>query len=147
MPELIRSVVTRARIYFHDRRQSPRLRVRLMFTLSIPRPQNGNGSGKSTHFLNGHTRDISPKGLALLVPNVHLNGRHLATEGYGLDINLQIGIEPAIRMLVIPERYERLEETELGCGYLIAARIAKIDDGDCQRYLNFISEGLARDAA
>jgi hypothetical protein len=143
MPELIRSVVTRARVYFHDRRQSPRLRVRLLFKVSIPRPINGNGSGKPAHCLNGHTRDISAKGLALLVPHVHLNGRHLATDGCGLEVRLEIGSE-IMQMLVMPERYERLDEAELGCAYLIGARIVKIDEGDRHRYLSYITEGLAR---
>lgn len=145
MPELIRSVVTRARIFFHDRRQSPRLRVRLMFTVSIPRPTNGNGSSKSTQCLNGHTRDICADGLALLVSHVHLNGRHLAADGCGLEVRLELGSENPIRLLVQPERYERLDEPELGCAYLIGARIVKIEEDDRLRYLNYISEGLARD--
>ena len=144
MPELIRSVVTRARTYFSDRRQSPRLRVRLMFTVSIPRPTNGNGSSKPSHFLNGHTRDISAKGLGLLVPQVHLNGRHFAAEGCSLEVRLQIGSETAVQMLVRPERYERLDEAELGCAYLIGARILKIEEETRHRYLNYINEGLAR---
>ncbi|MGZ8842187.1 MAG: PilZ domain-containing protein [Pyrinomonadaceae bacterium] len=147
MPELIRSVVTRARVFFHDRRQTPRLQVRLIFTVSIPHPTNGNGSHKPTHFLNGHTRDISAKGLALLVPQVHLNGRHFAAEGCGLELRLQMGSDTAVQMLVMPERYERLDEAELGCSYLIGARIVKIDEETRHRYLNYISEGLARDAA
>ena len=147
MPELIRSVVTRARIFFHDRRQSPRLHVRLMFTVSISRPQNGNGSSRSTHVLNGHTRDICANGLALLVPNVHLNGRHLAAEGCGLEVRLEIGTGPAIKMLVVAERYERLDEPELGCAYLIGARLVSIEEADRHRYLSYINEGLARDEA
>ena len=144
MPELIRSVVTRARIYFHDRRQSPRLRVRLMFTVSISRPLIGNGSTKSAHVLSGHTLDICASGLSLLVPNVHLNGRHLAAEGCGLEVRLEIGTGPALKMLVVPERYERLDEPELGCGYLIAARLVTIEEADRHRYLSYINEGLAR---
>lgn len=146
MPELIRSVVNRARIYFHDRRQSPRLRVRLMFTVSIPRPANGNGSSKPAPCLNGHTRDLSADGLALLVPSVHLNGRHLATDGCGLEVRLSLGIENPIRLLVKPERYERLDESELGCGYIIGARIVEIDEGDRDRYLSYVTEGIAREA-
>lgn len=143
MPELIRSVVSRARTYFQDRRQSSRLRVRLMFRLSIPRPLNLNGSTKPRHFLTGHTRDISADGLALLVPHAHLNGRHLAADGCSLEVRLNLGDDVTIQMLVLPERYERLDEGELGCAYLIGARIVKIDEADRHRYLNYISNGLA----
>lgn len=146
MPELIRSVVSRARIYFHDRRQSPRLRARLMFTVSIPRPTNGNGNGSSkpTHFLSGHTRDISSSSLALLVPFVHLNGRHLTADGCTLEVRLDLGAEARIRILVVPERYERLDEPELGCAYLIGARIVGMDEPDRNLYLSYVTEGLAR---
>jgi hypothetical protein len=47
-------------------------------------------------------------------------------------------------MLVVSRRYERLEESELGCDYLIGARIVQIDDEDRQRYMSFINEGLER---
>ena len=153
MPELIRSVVSRARNYLKDRRQSPRLRVRLMFTVSLPRPQNGNGLSrpqngnglsKPTHFLTGHTRDVSVHGMALLVSSIHMNGRHLAADGLALDVRLNLGDGHIIRMQVTPERYERLDEREMGCAYLIGVRIVKVDEDDRQLYENFISNALAR---
>src|SRR5215510_2778719 len=123
MPELIRSAVSRMRLYFKDRRESPRLRTRLVFSVSIHRTTNGNGHRKSAHCIQGHTRDISADGLALLVPQVHLDGYHLAAERRELEVRLEFGGQPAVRMIVIPRRYEPLDEPELGCGYLIGAQI------------------------
>ena len=91
MPELVRSVVSRVRVYFKDRRQSPRLRVRLLFAVSIDRAGNGNGSGRRAQGLMGHTRDISCNGLALLVPQVHVDGHHLAADGRELEVRLEMG--------------------------------------------------------
>ncbi len=142
MPELIRSAVSRVHLYFKDRRQCARLRTRLVFTISIVQPANGNRGSRATPCLKGHTRDISSDGLALLVPQICLNGHHLATGGQELEVRLESGSEAPIRMLVVPRRYERLEEAELGCAYLIGARIVKLDEADRLRYLNFISEGL-----
>ena len=141
MPELVRSVVSRVRVYFKDRRQSPRLRVRLVFSVGIKREVNGNGSNRRAKTLQGHTRDVSVKGMALLVPQAHLDGHHLAAEGE-LKVELQIGSGDPISMNVAPRRYERLEETELGCAYLIGVRIMKINETDQARYLSFIREGL-----
>ena len=141
MPELVRSVVSRVRVYFKDRRQSPRLRVRLVFSVGIKREVNGNGSNRCAKTLQGHTRDVSAKGMALLVPQAHLDGHHLAAEGE-LKVELQIGSGDPISMNVAPRRYERLEETELGCAYLIGVRIMKINETDQARYLSFIQEGL-----
>jgi hypothetical protein len=143
MPELIRSVVSRMRLYVNDRRQSPRVRVRLLFTLSIRRTTNGNGLNKPKKVLHGHTRDISSNGLALLVPQAHLDGHHLAAAGGNLAVNLELPGGP-ISMIVGPRRYEQLEKSELGCTYLIGARIVNIEDDDRARYLSFISEGVAK---
>jgi hypothetical protein len=143
MPELLRSVVSRVRIYVKDRRHSPRMRVRLLFTVSMSRKANGNGSGWRERILKGHTRDICASGLALNVPQVHLDGHHLAAEGRELELTLELP-GGSISMLVVSRRYERLEEAELGCNYLIGARIVQIDDEDRRRYLSFINEGLER---
>jgi len=140
MPELIRSVVSRMRAYIKDRRRSPRLRVRLLFSVSVCRSPNGNGSHRE-RVLKGHTQDIGVNGLALNVPQVHLDGHHLAAGERELQLRLELPGGP-ISMLVIPRRYERLEESELGCNYLIGTQISQIDDEDRRRYLSFIAQGL-----
>jgi c-di-GMP-binding flagellar brake protein YcgR len=142
MPELVRSVVSRVRVYFKDRRQSPRLRVRLVFKVGIKREVNGKGPNRCAKTLQSHTRDVSANGMALLVPQAHLDGHHLAADGRELTVELQIGSGDPISMIVMPRRYERLEETELGCAYLIGVRIMKISEPDQARYLSFIHEGL-----
>jgi len=45
-------------------------------------------------------------------------------------------------LLVMPNRYERLDEAELGCNYLIGARIVSMDDRDRIRYESFLNERL-----
>lgn len=142
MPELVRSVVSRVRVYFKNRRQSPRLRVRLVFTIGLRRSENGNGSSHWTQSLKGHTKDISAGGVALLIPQVHLHGHHLAAEGRELNLRLELGGGDPVEMVVLPNRYERLDNAELGCCYLIGARIVKIAEADRQRYLNFLRAGL-----
>ena len=141
MPELIRSVVSRVRRFVKDRRSSPRLRVRLLFSISVGRKANGKGTGQLERLLKGHTRDISQHGLALNVSQVHLDGPHLATVGHDLQLKLELPGGP-ISMLVTPERYERLDEVGLGCGYLIGVRIVQISDEDRGLYLSFIKQGL-----
>src|SRR5258707_3384968 len=41
-------------------------------------------------------------------------------------------------MRVSPRRYEKLEQAELGCKYLIGVQITEINDEDRKRYLSFI---------
>lgn len=142
MPELFRSMVSRMRAYVKDRRRSPRLRLRLLFSVSIVRTTNGNGSQRLERLLNGHTRDISLNGLALNVPQIHLDGHHLAADGCELKLRLELPGGP-ISMMVIPRRYERLEEAELGCTYLMGVHISQMDEEDRRRYLSFVAQGLA----
>ena len=144
MPELIRSIVSRVRVYFKDRRQSPRLRTSLPITISLCRKSNGNGPQHRTRALKGYTRDMSMTGLALLVPKVHLDGHHLAAEGRELQLTLELP-GGSISMQIIPHRYEQLEVSESGCTYVIGAKIVQIDDEDRARYSIFIRESLAGD--
>ena len=141
MPELVRSVVSRFQVYFEDRRQTPRLRVRLQFTVALHRTTRGLAL-RRPQLLKGHTRDMSIKGLALLVPQIHLDGRHFATDGRELELRLEIGNGEPIAMLVVPNRYERLDEAELGCSYLIGVRIVSMDERDKALYENFLHERL-----
>ena len=143
MAELIRSVVSRFRIFVRDRRQSPRLRASIAFVVSMRRKANGSNSHLPEHGLKGHTKDMSMNGLALLVPQVHLGGHHLAAEGRELQLKLEFPDGP-VAMTVFPERYERIDEAELGCNYLIGVRIAQIGPEDKARYLSFVREGLKR---
>jgi hypothetical protein len=117
----------------------------LLFTVSIHRSGNGNGNGarSAADYLKGHTRDLSSSGLALLLPRVHLNGHHLAAEGREVEIKLELGRFGPITFLAVPRRYELLEDSELGCNYLIGVRIVQMDETDRMKYTTFISEGLA----
>jgi c-di-GMP-binding flagellar brake protein YcgR len=141
MPELIRSVVSRVRIYFKDRRQAPRFRTRLLFSISVRRKARANGAPPSDRTLKGHTRDISASGLGMMLPQVHFEGHYLAAEGRELQVILELPTG-AIPMTVISKRYEKLDETELGCGYLIGAQINQITDEDRNRLESFIARGL-----
>ena len=147
MPELVRSVVSRFQGYFEDRRQSPRLRVRLQFTVAMHRTTRGLSLRRRPQCLKGHTQDISHKGVALLVPQIHLDGRHLAADGRELELHLEIGNGEPIVMLVTPNRYERLDEAELGCSHLIGAHIASMDEREKIRYENFLNERLRAQTA
>lgn len=144
MPEVIRSVVSRMRVFFKDRRQSPRLCASVSFNVSIHRDPELNGSRKRPPALRGYTRDLSKNGLALLVPQVHLDGHHLAAGGRELDLEIELGDGKPISMRVAPRRYERLDESESGCTYLIGARIMQLAEEDRVRYLSFIEENLKR---
>lgn len=141
MPEFIRSVVSRVRVYFKDRRQSRRLRTRLLFSISVRRKARTNGGPPPDRTLKGHTRDISINGLGMILSQVHVEGHHLAAEGRELSVMLELPAG-AIPLVVIPKQYEKLDEAELGCNYLVGAKIVQIADEDRIRLENFIASGV-----
>jgi len=141
MPELIRSVVSRVRTYLKDRRHSPRLNVRLALSISVRQKAASNGAPSSSRTLKGYTRDISIKGLAMVLPQVHLAGYHLAAEGRELHVRLELP-DGSMSMMVLPRRYEMLDDAELGCNYLIGATIVDLSEGNRVRLENFIAQGF-----
>ena len=80
-----------------------------------------------------------------MLPQVHLGGYHLAAEGRELNILLELPTG-AMAMVVLPCRYEKLEESVLGCSYLIGAKIIQIADDDRTRLENFVELGLVKNS-
>lgn len=76
-----------------------------------------------------------------MLPQVHLDGHHLAAEGRELQLTLELP-GGAIPMVVAPARYEHLDESELGCSYLIGVKIVQITDEDRSRIESYISHAL-----
>jgi hypothetical protein len=132
------------RNYVKDRRRSPRVRARLLFTISVRQKTKVTSTIPRDRILKGHTRDICATGLGLLLPQVHLDGHHLATEGREMNVVLELPGGP-MSLIVEPTRYEYLDESELGCSYLIGVKIVGISDEDRLRIENFIAHSAAGD--
>ena len=138
MPELARSIVSRLRQLVGDRRHSKRLKVRLPFSLSLASlTRNLNGT-KRVNSVEGHTLDLSPNGLALVVPAITLGEHHLVGENRSLSIKLELPGGP-VEMQVMPVRYQSLDEHETETGYLIATRIVSMSDEDRAKFVNYAS--------
>ena len=82
--------------------------------------------------------DLSPNGLALVVPRITLGEHHLVGENRGLNLKLQLPGGP-VEMQVTPVRYERLEEDQNETGYVIAAKIVRMADDDRARYSAYVA--------
>lgn len=136
--ELARSVVSRFRRYVGERRNSKRLKVRLPFTLSISSSATSRNGTKRTNSIEGYTLDLSPNGLALLVPAIRLGDHHLVGENRTLDLSLELPAGP-VEMKVTPIRYEAVEEGERQLGYLIGVAITDMSDANRAKFSAYIS--------
>jgi hypothetical protein len=137
MAEFTRTIVSRLRQYVGDRRHSKRQRIRLNLSLSLVSATKGLNGARRINWMDGHTQDLSPNGLALVVPRITLGEHHLVGENRGLNLKLQLP-GGQVEMQVTPVRYERLEEYQDETGYLIAAKIVRMADEDRARYLEYI---------
>jgi hypothetical protein len=136
MLESVRHTLTRLRNFVADRRECPRRKAqrkaRLLFNVSLV----GKG-GSSLVPLEGHTRDISESGLALVVPSLRLSDNLLLDKDCTLRIVLLDVPSGQVEIHAEPVRYEQLEGPE--GGYLIGVRITRMRDGDRCRFLQYLS--------
>lgn len=93
--------------------------------------------------MEGHTLDVSPHGLSLIIPKITLGEHHLVGENRSLNVKLELPEGP-VEMQVMPIRYESLEEHETESGYLIGARIVGMLDGDRAKFTDYVSSLIGR---
>jgi hypothetical protein len=93
--------------------------------------------------MDGHTVDLSPNGMAFIVPAITLGEHHLVAENRSLNIQLELPPGP-VEMQVVPVRYERLEEDASETGYLIAVKIVGMSESDRARYTEYVLTLLQR---
>lgn len=133
MLQLIRSLEANVRKLVRSVRQSPRHGPHLPFTLTMLDQRKGHTSRHAIK-LNGHTRNISETGIALIVPAIRKGDHHLAARNRRLLIVLELPTG-TIRLQAAPVRYERLSN---GTGYLVGARIISMSDSDKLRFLKYL---------
>jgi hypothetical protein len=139
MPEVMRSFAARLREFIGNHRRAPRHRARLPLNVSLV--NNGSGA-RTTTMLQGHTRDVSATGLALVVPSIRIGDRYLTGENRTLDIALDLA-SGRVQLQAAPMRYEPLEldKSKTETGYLIGAHIKAMSGTDRARFSEYL-QGL-----
>ena len=138
--ELARSVVSRFRRYVGERRNAKRVKIRLAFTLSMSSSAKSRNGLKRINSVDGYTLDLSPNGMALIVPSIRLGEQHLVGENRTLNVNLKLPGGP-VEMKVTPIRYETFEEDDAQSGYLIGVAITEMSDEARAKFSAYVSAG------
>lgn len=125
MPERLRSIASRLRQFVADRRRAPRFKVRLPVFVSLL----DAASGAQPATANGHTRDVSEDGLAVVLPAIRIGDRYLVGDSVTLRVTLKLP-EASARLYGTPVRYERLEEGQTDAGFVIGIRLTETDERD-----------------
>jgi PilZ domain len=141
MPELLRSIIARLRTVAGNRRRAKRYRTRLSVQISLLGVKAGAESALSRRppKIQGHTRDLSTTGLALIVPTIRAGEHYLTGEGRRLLVTIEHPAGPLL-LQVVPVRYEQLDESDTETGYLIGARITEMNDADRARFNTYLEE-------
>ena len=140
MPERLRDIASRLRAFLGSRRHAPRRLARLRVSVSLldTKPRASSAA------LEGHTRDVSANGLALILPAIRIGERYLTGDSHLLRITLRLP-DASIQIQGVPVRYEHLdEEGAEETGYLIGVRIKEMSDQDralFDEYLGRIAKG------
>lgn len=139
MPELVRSIANRLRVFLGNRRRARRYRAQLPATVALYEARTGNTTPAASPLptLVGQTCDLSETGLALHVPAIRIGERYLT----GADIQLLITIElpsGTIHLRAAPARYEQLEKEGEKATYLIGARIVELGDDERRSFIEHL---------
>lgn len=140
--ELARSIVSRLRQYVGDRRRAQRQKVRLPFTLSMISSARSLNRERQIKSLAGHTLDLSPASMALIVPTIRLGEQHLMGENRSLNVKLELPSGP-VEMKVTPVRYETFEEQNQS-GYIIGVKITEMAEEDRATFTLYVASLLDR---
>jgi hypothetical protein len=139
MPELMRSMVARMRVYVGNRRRARRYRRSIHFSVSIFDPKLTPEQLEHAPYLEGDTSDISASGLGLVVPAIRIHDRYLTAHDQMLHLLLELP-SGALEMRVAPVRYEQLEHEGVASGYLVGVRISDMSDDDRARFADYLSQ-------
>lgn len=141
MPELVRSIIARLRGAVGNRRRARRYRVSMTASISLVDVKQVAESAiaRRTPKIEGHTRDLSSTGVALIVPTIRVGEYYLTGEGRRLLVTLQHPMGP-LSIRVTPVRYEQLDEGDTETGYLIGTHITEMSDEDRARFNAYLEE-------
>ncbi|HVF29013.1 MAG TPA: PilZ domain-containing protein [Pyrinomonadaceae bacterium] len=139
MPELMRSLANRLRVFIGNRRYATRLNTRLPATVALGEQKTGihrTDAGRLPP-LKGYTRDISTTGVGLIMPAIRIGDRYLTGEAQTLTITLDLPTGP-IQLRGTVTRYEPLGDDEEEVGYLIGMHITGMTDTDRTHFTQHI---------
>ena len=149
MSDLINTVTSRLRKYVGDRRRRLRREARfeayLPFTISLLSAEDDPSENfHKMPSLEGQTRDISNKGLTLLLPSSRIRSVYLTVSDIYLGIRLELPGGP-VGMITTSVRFEQLSGKEAGFGYLLGVRIIKMQEDEHERYMEYLGSLESKD--
>jgi hypothetical protein len=138
MAEILRSMASRLREYVGNRRRTPRYAVRLDVEISLLEKVRTKNIPVGKTVVRGYTRDVSSRGLGLVVHTIRVDEHYLTGESRILRITLKCPTG-SVTLDYRPARYEKLDENGGEDGYLIGGGIADVAEESRGRWQDYLS--------
>jgi hypothetical protein len=122
-----------------EQRAAPRYAINLKSSVLITAIRNSADDKKSYLVLQGHLRDVSMTGLALIISYDDMRELEMFGDDLIMHLLLPLPVE-AIELEAAPVRYQRLDESEKG-KVLVGAQITNMKGRDRILFMDFIREG------
>jgi len=150
MPELVRNITARLREFVRDRRCAKRYSVRLSCQVEFAKAGPSSLKAQSANLksqmapsgsqmVEGHTRDVSSDGVALILPAIRIGDHYLAGENHPLLVRLQLP-EQTIEMYALAVRYDSVAGEDQCARYIIGARITQLGQEDRAHYVEYLAQ-------
>ncbi len=128
MSERVRALLLRLREYVGNRRRAPRYVVRLPVKVGVRGAPELVGAARVST-INGHTRDLSADGLAIILPAIRAGSIYLTQSGTILRLTLELPDGATLELDATPVRYHQLEADDAaGRSYVVGVRITGINE-------------------
>src|SRR5262245_57145919 len=144
MSALSRRIASQLRRYIANRRKIRRAMARLSFTVAISDSRMSSNGSRPVPSRVGHTLDLSPSGMGLVVPAIRIGEHYLTGEDRRLHVKLELPGRP-VEMYVAPVRYEGLDEDHDEKGYVIGARIVEMGEEDRAHFEEYVRKVLRKE--
>lgn len=145
MSEHLRSLAVGLQKSIKGLTSAPQRKVQMPISVSLDVERKTGNLQQNTQALTvkGYTREMSKLDIAFILPYVRLGEHYIAGHG-GEQKNLKLVLElpnGTVRLTAQPERYQMVDIHNSAHQYLIGAKIVEVNDGDRERYENFIRYG------
>lgn len=136
MLDMLRSFGDNVRSFLRKLRPAPRYSSRIAvkislldYTLSryIPVP-----------IMDGQTFNLSSSGLAMILPDINLEGRSLVVEGTKLLAVLDLP-NGMVRLQAKPIHFRRADKYVRSAGFIVGLQITEMDGKNFARYLRYLN--------
>lgn len=136
MLDMIRSFGDNVRSFLRRFRPAQRFSSRVAVKISLL--DYAGSKYTPIPIMNGQTFNMSSSGLALLLPDITLEGRSLVVEGTKLLVVLDLPNGIA-KLQATPIHFRRADKYVKNSGYVVGIKITEMDSSNHSRYVRYLS--------